>query len=1423
MSEAERRFHEEWLGMVQPVDGLVVSLPVLVDAQCMHRLPPEMQHRLRDLCPKVGLLGSKELETPAIADHEVFFAELLGLRPEDFDTGAAVPEALSLYVPEGRQTVRPTAGLRRESGSSSGSAMVRREQPSTAQVTADDAADSPAVRAGRNYVALIWDLAAETTGHTGDPGSRAGWGLPLDKPETTTGEWHYPPTAKFERLLRHVRVPIGILTNRTHVRLIYAPHGESTGSITFPIADMASSGGRPILDAFVMLLSSARWFSVAAEHQLPALLEQSRRRQSEVTNALADQVFESLEILLAGFEAAADRDGWSQIDEALARNHGHVYGGLLTAVLRTVFLLYAEDRGLLPIEHPLYAEHYSVLGLFERLQVDAAAYPDSMSRRFGAWSQLLAIGRAVFLGVQHGEFVLPPRHGQLFDPNAYPFLEGWDPHGSAPIQEASARAATRVPSIDDGTVHAVLERLLYLDRQRLSYRALDVEQIGSVYEALIGYRVAKLEHRAVGLRPQQAKRVWVTGHEVTQIPKAQRAKWLKDEVGLTKAVADKVAQTLQTVTREDDVLEALASIRNRGTEIRAQGRLVIQPGAERKRSSTHYTPRTLTEPVVRRTLEPLLAVLGPEATADEILKLKICDPAMGTGAFLVEVCRFLGDQVVAAWIRDGEIEKIGDRFEDPVMHARRLVAQRCVYGVDKNPFAVHLAKLSLWLATLAKDLPFTFLDHSLKYGDSLVGLSFKQIEAFHWKPEPDGQLELFDEPLRIALEEALVPRLRIAELASEETAAAQREKERLAKVANDAIEEAILIADTLVGAFFSSAKDKDRERERLRRKDLVQEWLQLDKLEGTARVKQAERYWAVGSELRQMQKALREQQPTFHWMIEFPEIFVLDRPDPLDGWTKDGEAYVDAFVGNPPFLGGSAVSGSFGDEYLAWLKTVHPGSHGNADLSAHFFRRAETLLGTHGTVGLVATNTIGQGDTRSTGLQYLLTQRNCEIYDTTRNMPWPAPGAAVTVSVVHVARGTAIVAAGGCQIADPDPDAPADASRCLTRRAEAINSRLRPKPERPDPEPLSGNAGLSFLGTKIYGQGFTLTPEERDVLVRKDRKNAQRIFPYLGGEEVNTNPDQGFDRYVIDFGQMELQEAERWPDLIEIVRTKVKPERDKNNRETRQKYWWRFGETTPALYAAIRGLPRCLVTARVTKHLCFSFQPTDRILNEKLYCFPLPIYSAFASLQSRVHERWTRLLSSTLKTDLNYSATDCFENFPFPQSDPRTLIPELESIGERLYNLRAQFMLDTQQGLTKTYNLLKDRACDDRRIVDLRNLHLDIDRAVLGAYGWESIAVPPYTTPTTSSERAVFETFEDEILDRLFALNLERATAPAKTVETATTPSRKRKSAPSAEPTSTPELPAPRAPRVAPERKRRAANTEASAASSTRPKGKRSA
>jgi hypothetical protein len=1328
MSDVERLYHEKWLGMAQPIEGLVVSVPVLLDAQCMQRLPVSEHHKL------TALTGDTN---PCLSDVPRFLAGVLGYPvgpgPEGVFT-TEFPEELRLDVVEGHQTIRPTRGLLR-----------RGPPPPKPEGLPDDS--TPTSRAGEPFVMLTWELPA---------------GLDLDAKENVTGAWFYEPTAKFERLLRAARVPIGLLFNGASVRLVYAPHGESTGHLTFRFADLVTSGGRPLFDAMLMLLHARRLFGVLPEHQLPALLEQSRRRQANVTEALAEQVFEALTMLLAGFEGAAERDGTKALDDALERGEDHVYGGLLTTLLRLVFILYAEDRGLLPVDHEPYDEDLSVKALYEQLLEDAGRFPDAMSRRFGAWPRLLALFRCVFFGASHGKLHMPPRRGQLFDPESFPFLEGWSV-GGAPVS-AEARAAVQPPSVDDETVFRVLDKLIVLEGQRLSYQSLDVEQIGSVYEALMGFHVKRLTGVGVCLRPSK---VWVSADEVLEQPAARRGTWLEDVGALEGKAAKAVAKALEKAETEDVVAEALEPFRVKGVEARRAGQIVLQPGAERRRTSSHYTPRSLSAPIVRRALEPLLKAMGDLPSSARLLNLKVCDPAMGSGAFLVEACRFLADQVVAAWTREGVLDK-APKDEDVVMRARRLVAQRCLYGVDKNPWAVNLAKLSLWLVTLAKAEPFTFLDHALKCGDSLVGLDLEQIRAFHWDEKKAragrsgqlGQLDLSQEVFKRALAVALERRQAILQLAldlerpvverpKQLALDAAKRKEELLRDADEALAPVKRIADACVGAFFAGETDKEREKERGRRLDVLGGW--LAKAEG-----------GVAPPMPQAVRELSAPSWAFHWPLEFPEVFHGKRPDPLDAEQTNQAAWMDGFVGNPPFMRGGEVSGGLGDGYRDWLLALHTQSHGNSDLAAHFFRRAWHLLGANGSMGLIATKTISQGDTRASGLSFIIGDGGL-IFGAIPMMKWPGQ-AGVSIAVIHIAKGSVSAHVETSISFDGRP-------------VEVVNSRLRPKREPPEPRRLQANRGLQASGVHIYGEGFILSPSDRDQFVRKDKRNAERIFEYIGGEEVNSEPEQKPHRYVIYFGSMDLEDAEAsWPALVQRLRTTVLIEREKLrdndiNRRLKQ-FWWQYWADRPEMAARLRTIPRCVVTANVTKHLMMSFQPTTRVFSKQLFVFPFCDAGHLALLQSRVHEVWARLLSSSMRSDLRYAASECFDTFAFPLESAFT---ELDPLGAQLDTERRHYMTTGAVGLTTTYNRLKDASVTDAAILSLRALHEQVDRAVLDAYGWSDIPVPPYCGATPSQ----LEAFEDEVLDRLFDLNERRANEEALLAPAPTTkkPRKKRRKA----------------------------------------------
>jgi hypothetical protein len=1318
--------HLEWIGYVQPT-GLVVSAPALVRAGAILDLRDAEGQRLLRACCEEREFDTRGGPAPWLPDFRAFAEAVLSWSFAQWGYAgtpeAEIPDELQVALPEFGETLRPDFA-------------VRELEPQK------DAAP--------------WQLLVRVVA----PGEE------LDKVVRGGGGLEASAHGRMERLLRQTGVAAGLLFNGCTLRLISAPRGESSGWMDFRVADMVLAAGRPICTALRLLLGQPRLLALPRPQRLAALLDDSRKYQNEVSERLAEQVLHALYEFLRGFQAAHDASGQELLHEQLRDEPNVVYHALLTVVLRLVFLLYAEERDMLS-EDGVYVRSYSLAGLHERLRENAALFPDTMDQRYGAWAQLLMLFRMVHDGARFGTTKLPERHGVLFDPDRFPFLEGRSPVGGRQMGER-----LEPPLVPDGVVYRALEKLLLLDGERISYRALDVEQIGSVYETMMGFRIKRAEGRSVAIRSQKRNGAPTTVDLDALLAEepAKRKKRLESDAD--RIVSETVSKGVKNASTLESLHAALVAIADLQAtpDLVPPGAMILQPSEERRRSGSHYTPRSLTEPIVRTTLGPILMRLRSDDSIppkpEQILELKVCDPAMGSGAFLVETCRQLGDALIEAWdIHGGRPELPPD--EDEVVHARRIVAKQCLYGVDRNPVAVDLAKVSLWLVTLAREHPLTFVDHALRHGDSLVGLSLQQIEALRWddKGRAFDALRVSDHLARVT---TLRERVRLAD-----DAVADADLRDWWGEAQGEIDMVKLYGDLVIAAYFSGANSRERETKRALFVDAV--------LNSTA-----EQYRGWLEQLREGERPL----VPFHWELEFPEVFER-RPSGFD-----------AIVGNPPFMGGRRIRAGLGDEYFDWLSTLTCGASGNADLVAHFFRRAFELVGEGGTFGLIATNTIAQGDSRGTGLRWICTHGG-EVFAVRRRVKWPG-SAAVVVSVVHVMKGQY----SGTRLIDD-------------RLVAVITAFLFHRGGHDDPARLFENAGKIFQGSIVLGRGFTFddtdtkgvagTLAEMSRLIEKDASNADVIFPYIGGDEVNTSPSHSHHRYVINFSDFPLKRADvgvnwrngsdemrsewlragvvpvdypgqvasDWPDVLAILEERVKPERTRRNergeyvlRDPLPVRWWQYADKRPALARAISELSRVLVISQVTQQVAFAFLPSGMVYSHRLYVLADGRSAAIAVLQSDIHDVWARFLGSSLEERFMYAAVDCFETFPFPEGWERH--PDLEAVGREYYEFRAALMLRNNEGLTKTYNRFHDPEWRDRDILRFRELHGAMDRAVLDAYGWSDIPTEcgfllDYEDEGEDGGRRKKpwryrwpDEVRDEVLARLLELNAKRAAAEAR-------------------------------------------------------------
>jgi len=1178
-------------------------------------------------------------------------------------------------------------------------------------------------------------------------------------------DWPATPADRLAQLCRSRGVELGLATDGRWWALVWAPAGGVTTVAVFDAISWSDSSERTVVRAFLSLLERRRWFAVPVEHRLPALLRESLKHQEDITEALGVQVRQAVELLVAAFARAdvsatlpARGDGPPEPPVSAAE----VYRGAVTVMMRLVFLLFAEESGLLPSDNALYLSSYSAGGLYASLEARVAharGNEAELDHTYLAWHRLLGLFTVVYRGVSHPELDLIPHDGSLFSPDAYP----WFPS-----------------AVDDRTVLHMLRAVQTVtiagERRTVSFRTLTVEQIGYVYEGLLsfeGFRAAEIVVGLIGKegREEEASLAAVEELAASPDPAARFAEVYKDSgIGSVRALALKLAPLLAderahaetklyAVTQDHALVTRLLPFyRLIRQDLRGDpvvilpGQLYVTESSLRASTGTHYTPRFLAEQVAEGALEPLAYNPGPLQTADrsvwklrtasEILGLRVADIAMGSGAFLVAACRYLASKLIEAWSLEGNVDALRaltaspvesglarDVAADPlVVKARREIIEHCLYGVDINEMAVEMAKLSLWIVSMDPSRPFTFLDDKLAAGDSLLGItSIEQLEWMHLNPAEGRKLHEdtlldFMSGVRSVLSDAIEQRRILVDLPDDNIDAVHKKREILEDVRSKT-RDLQRYADLIVGAALAkgrwveaarSANEAATEGKIAEAEDQAEIWLAIDQPDGAFAKK------------------------PLHWPLVFPEVFNPARHG------------FDAIVGNPPFLGGKRISGPFGSAYREYLvEEIACGRKGNADLIAYFALRGHSLLNSGGQAGLIATNTLAQGDTREVGLDQIVAS-GIEIRQAIKSRPWPSKGAVLECCAIWTSRRPL---AGEAEYFADDMKV-----RGITSSLDPI-SRATGIPDR-----LDANKETVFIGNFVNGIGFVMTRAEADEIVSKNPKTESVFYPYLNGEDLNSRPDCTARREIIDFRDWSLEAAKAYPEALARVRQLVKPARDTmpdSKRATREA-WWRYEKLAPGLRQAIKGLDRVIAITLVSKVVMPVIVPTGQVFSHMLGVFATDDTGMLSLLSSAPHYWWAISRASTMKGDLRYTPSDVFETLPLPE-----VTPGMRQLGGRLDTFRRNLMMARQAGLTATYNLVHDPRCTDADIAELRAIHRAIDEAVVRAYDWTDLLDGAgldhgFHDTRQGTRYTIGPVVRQEILDRLLELNHARYTDEVK-------------------------------------------------------------
>jgi hypothetical protein len=1065
-----------------------------------------------------------------------------------------------------------------------------------------------------------------------------------------------------------------------------------------------------------------------AESIIEKLHQEGLAAGSTIRDELGKAVKRTIENLANGFVNHPENKNLRDLIAANNFNTDEYYKQMLRIIYRVLYLFVIEERNLVYAEskeketkrfNQIYFKYYSLLRL--RKLAKRIAPPDS-AHHYDLWMSLVntfALFEKSETGKKMGLMAL---QGDLF---SYTAIAGrdYDLHQC---------------HLANDVLLAAIKALGYFENEKqiliaVNYGGLDVEEFGSVYEGLLELKL-----------------------KIEAIPGSD-----KYTCNLTSS-------------------------------------------SERSKSGAHYTPEELVQPLIKHSLQYIIDERKEKPDAEQqLLDIKVCDVACGSGHILLSAARKIALEL--ACIRETKAGDNKEKVEQPsptyLRQAMRDVIRHCIYGVDKNPLAVELCKVALWLEAHNPNEPLNFLDHHIKCGDAIIGLAHREElelgianEAFKAFND-DEKVHNFEttspkgKKKWVSVASAFADKNKVeknvfaitrkgngVQLTTDYNETIQKE---LKQTLND-YESVNNLPETTPEEI--SAKQKAHV---LFLNSKGYSWLKLMADSQIAqffiqKTLQNKDSLITDNEFRQMlagykgwqgpktarATALSLEKRFFHWFLEFPEVF------------QNGGGF-DCILGNPPFLGGQKLTGTYGNDFLENIKYSYQ-PIGAVDLVTYFFRRIYNLLKVNGFQSLISTNTIAQGSAREGGLD-VICLRGGIINHAVRSMPWPGL-AAVEVSLVTIHKG----AWSRDIILD-------------NKKVDRITPYLDDSEVIGNPFPLKANAGKSFQGSIVLGKGFIITPEQAQALIEKDKRNRDVLFPYLNGDDLNNDPLQRPSRWVINFFDWSEEKASTYPDCFEIVEQLVKPERLLQNDRGGKEQWWRFLRPRKELYETISQLDQVMAIALTSKTVAIALIATNQVFSHSLGVFSNNGYPLFAFLQSTFHNIWAWLNGSSMKSDLRYTPSVCFETFPLPNDLSETQIQGLSDISKKYNQFRANIMHTLQIGLTKTYNLfhenklkliiaddykLSDRSFEERygksglwlkkhcknnsfidynncvaQIEDFRNLHIKMDGMVIEAYGWDDLTLKhefyelEYLPENDRLRFTINPSARKEIVKRLILLN----------------------------------------------------------------------